>query len=71
MDLNLSQFDADGAKRLTSDASTLGFAPGQWPTQFSLHGTTYRYDKPQRRDGDLLAVEYVAADGRTATIYND
>lgn len=44
------------------EASTLGFAPGEWPAEFRHDGTSYRLlrrdDVKRDADGDIVSVVY-------------
>lgn len=54
------------------EASTLGLPPGQWPEQLQWMGQVLRRDRFVRERGELKAVIYSAADGRTRlAVYND
>lgn len=59
-----------------ADASELGWAPGQWPTQFDLislgNGLPFMIVGRETCDGDLMFVRYRQANGIVdITIFND
>ena len=60
----------------TTEASTLGWRPGQWPTAafFVTPAARGRFERTSARrdaDGDLVYVRYVAANGVNVVVYND
>ncbi|MGV0984955.1 MAG: hypothetical protein ACOYB2_10400 [Limnohabitans sp.] len=55
------------AERTSVEASDLGLAPGEWPTEVQFEGRTHRLIEVVRdRDGDVTHAEY---DG--LTVWND
>jgi hypothetical protein len=76
------QFDCDEQGVYRAEASTLGFAPGEWPLQFfmKIKETTSLKLEPMRferaefvlYEGEVAYARYLAADGGIeAIVYND
>ena len=63
----------ESKRGLWADASTLGFAPGVWPTmiQVAETGLQYRQGKPVQQDGEIVSYRYETSDGRSIIVFND
>jgi hypothetical protein len=73
------------AERIVTEASTLGFAPGEWPGETRHNGATYRLlrraDIERNGEGEVVAVTYrkvaaepgltLAADADVLVVLND
>ena len=56
------------------EASSLGWAPGKWPTTAKIDGDSYYRGEPVMEHGELTGVKYIrtkAFPPRTITVYND
>ena len=78
MRFSTDQFTQHGeTHQFISEASSLGFAVGQWPDQLTLYnstgveGTFYRKKINRNRDSQVVSVEYGNAGIYGLYIYND
>ena len=60
-----------GRPQLCADASDFEWPPGRWPQDFTYLGVSWRFEKCERKDGEVLAAYYGTADGRELIIFND
>lgn len=65
-----SQWTPDGSN-FTTEASSLGLQPGEWPPFVDIDGTHFGFASEDVRGGELLGVRYRSQDGKVALIIND
>lgn len=61
----------DGLTTVVTEASTLGWAPGEWPDNFLDDGDRMFRDRDVRHGGELVAVVYRSRGGRELEVMND
>lgn len=59
-------------KKIVTEASTLGFAPGCWPLRVTVEGRVFwRAFVNTARDGDVLSGHYRCQDNGLLVVLND
>lgn len=56
---------------IVRDASDLQLAPGYWPLTLNVQGVTYHVERYEWIADEVVAVHYIAHDGRTLAVFND